>query len=475
MFQKFTLRNSKLLVSSPLHFSKYFQNRKYTSALYIPGSKAFETYSYLTPYLDYTKTFSQVDKLQRNLHLRGVNVNAEEIKSTWDFYQKIYADRKAIENRRFSLVHRIKQLSKLKDPGSEAERELNGLMTQGKVLKQELRLVKEILWDLEETVVPRVLQLPNELHERTPESSELILKTVGSKKIQTPVNVPPKNHLQIGESLGLLEYLNQFHFYLCDEAALFEVAVQSYVSKMLSTEGVLRVAGTDFARSLLVEAAGMDHEDPFSTFILKNNQGIEEKTINRLHLIGGASLISFLAMHTRQLVNPKAFPLRYFATGRSYTPSVVKPMDLGLFGVSQTVAVHCMTMVREAGSQEYEEEFQKLVDSVSKIYDGLGVHYRVVLRSAGQLEIAECLRVAFELWSSYYSDYVEVGHVSMYGDYLSKRLLIAYQTPTGRGYPAVISGTILNVNKVLACLLEENAERFEVPEGVKEFMPVGNV
>ncbi|XP_015112509.1 serine--tRNA synthetase-like protein Slimp [Diachasma alloeum] len=474
MLPKFSPKNFKLFSPNPPNFPKFLPNRKYTSALYIPGRKASETFSYLTPYLDYTKTFSQVDKLQRNLRLRGINVNAEEIKSTWDFYQTIEADRKTVEDRRSSVAHRIKKLSKLKLPGSDEERELNGLMTQGKVLRQELRLIKEILWDLEETVIPRVLQLPNELHEKTPESSELVLKTVGSKNIQKPVDGAPQNHVEIGKSLGLLEYLNPFHFYLCDEAALFEVAVQTYASKILNSEGILRVAGTDFARSLLVEAAGMDHEDPFSTFILKN-EGIDEKSVNRLHLIGGASLISFLAMHTKQLVNPKHFPLRYFATGRSYTPAVEKPMDLGLFGVCQTSAVHCMTMVREADSQEYEEEFQKLVDAISKIYDGLGVHYRVVLRSAGKLEIAECSRVAFELWSNYYADYVEVGHVSMYGDYLSKRLLIAYQTPTGRGHPAIISGTIMNVNKVLACLLEENAERFEVPEGVREFMPVGSV
>lgn len=407
------------------------------------------------------------------MNLRGINVSAQEVKSTWDFYQNIDTNRRKVEDKRAAVAQRVKQLSKLPQPSAEEEQELNGLAVQGRVLKQELRTLKEILWELQETVIPRVLQLPNDLHKNTPETSEIVLKVVGTKPVQQSSEAP-QDHVTIGKSLGLLDYLNQMHFYLCDEAALFEVAVQSYASQLLATEGLLRVAGTDFARSLLVEAAGMDHEDPFSTFMLKNNEKLDEKSVNRLHLIGGASLISFLAMHTKQLVNPKHFPLRYYATGRSYTPSVIKPMDLGLFGVCQTSAIHCMSIIRE-NDGECDNEFERLIDAGTKLYDGFGRHYRVVMRSAGQLEPAECCRVSFELWSTYYGDYVEVGHVSMYGDYLSKRLLIAYQTPRGRGYPAIISGTVLNVNRVLGCLLEENAEIFHVPEGVREFMPIGGV
>ncbi|XP_011297079.1 serine--tRNA ligase, mitochondrial [Fopius arisanus] len=468
MLNKISPRTLKL----SLNLLTFSTTRNYTSALYIPGRKAFETFSYLTPHLDYTKTFAEVQKLQRNLNLRGINVNAEEIKSAWEFYQNIDANRRTIEDKRVSVAYRIKKLSKLEFPTPEEEEELNGLITQGKVLKQDLRAIKEIIWDLDETIIPRVLQLPNELHEKTPESSDQVLKTVGVKPVKKP---GAQDHLTIGKNLGLLEYTNQFHFYLCDAAALVEVAVQSYASRLLADKGIFRVAGTDFARSLLVEAAGIDHEDPFSSFIINNNEGVNVKSVNRLHLVGGASLISFLALHTRQLVNPKQFPLRYFATGRNYIPSVKNGMDLGLFGVCQTSAVHCTSMTRDFRSQEYDYEFQKLIDVVTDLYDGLGIHYRVILRSAGQLEPAECLRVGFELWSHYYGEYLEVGSISMYGDYLSKRLLIAYQTPIGRAYPAAISGTVINVNRMLGCLLEQNPEMFEVPHVLKEFMPVGEI
>ena len=440
--------------------------RSYSSALFIPGNKANENFSLLSPYLDFDKRFADLEKLQKELELRGTRIDVAELAKSWEYYKQIDGNRQTLERKKIEIVHRMKKLKK-KDLSSEEEKEQTRLITQGRALKEDIKIIKEALWEIEESVVVQALKLPNEINDRTPPVTPIVLSSSGD--IREPKE--RKSHEEIGKDLGLIDYKNPINYYLCGDAALFELGSISYAAKILQEAQMFRVAGTDFARSLVIEGAGLDHEDPNETFILSNNEGIDLKTCNRLHLVGGASLLSFLAMHTKQLINPTYFPLKYFATGRQYTPFVVDVQPAGLFTVCQSSAVQVCVMTKDATSVEYANQFENLVNIVAKLYENLGVHYRVVMRSAGELKNWESLRVSYEMWSANSRRYVEIGHISLSGQYFSKRLLIAYQTPTGRDFPAIISGTVLSIPKLLGCLLEENPNKFTIPPKIAENMP----
>ena len=141
----------------------------------------------------------------------------------------------------------------------------------------------------------------------------------------------------------------------------------------------------------MVEGSGLDHEDPAESFILADNADIENNSSSRLHLVGGASLVSFLAMHTKQLINPNNFPLRYFGTGRQYMPFPQKSTPIDLFTVCQSSAVQAFSLVKEAGSEDYKDEFENLLQKTIKFYEKLDIHYRIVMRSASELQSWESL------------------------------------------------------------------------------------
>lgn len=225
----------------------------------------------------------------------------------------------------------------------------------------------------------------------------------------------------------------------------------------------------------MLEGSGLNHEDPTESFILEDNSDIERSSNSRIHLVGGASLVSFLAMHTKQLINPNNFPLRYFTTGRQYTPFPHKTAPIGLFTVCQSSAAYAFSMVKESGSEEYKAEFENLLRKTIQLYERLGIHYRIVMRSASELRSWESLRVSFELWSVFNQQYVEVGFISACGDFISKRLLIAYQTKNGRDFPGVVSGTILSVPRLVACLIEQNPQNFVIPDCIKKYVERKNI
>lgn len=443
--------------------------RDYSSALYISGNKAHKAFAYLSPYLDFDEKFANLDKLQKNLASRGMDVDVVQLKELWNFYVKMVANKYALEDHNTELSSCLKTLLESAQRTAEQEQEVLKLRTQLKIIRQDIKTMKEAIWDMEEDVIEKVLKLPNELDPKTPVDKPVILKRVGSVTEISEKN--RRSHIDIGTNLGLLEYKNPICYYLSNDAVFFELAVLAHAGRVLDGNNMVKIIGTDFGRSLLVEASGLNHEDPMAAFVIENHNEVERGSPNRMHLVGGASLISFLAFHTRQVINPKNFPLKYFATGRQYTPMPRDEHLYGLFTACQASVAHAFVVVKDAKSEDYKMLFEELLETVCRLYDDLCDHYRVVMRSASELQSCEEMRVSFEMWSPFLNRYVEIGHISTYGDYFSKRLLIAYQTPTGRDFPVMISGTVLSVPRLLACLLEQNPDKFVIPSKIAEFIP----
>ncbi|XP_076231211.1 serine--tRNA synthetase-like protein Slimp [Calliopsis andreniformis] len=444
-------------------------DRRCASALFITGRTASEAFSFLKPYLDFDEKLANMEKLQHTLTSRGLNIKPEEIKQMWEFYKSINAEEFKLESRSTEVKHQITNILTKKDLTHEEQQCLNKLQTQLKTLKQDLKCVKHSIWDVSESIVEKLLKLPNEVDQRTPLQSPVVLKRSSALK---QFSGDAKDHIEIGRRLGLLEYKNPMQYYLSNDAALFELGALNYVGSTFSADDMIRITGSDFSRSVVVEGSGLNHEDPSDAFIIDNHSDVEENTINRMHLVGGASLISFLAMHAKQLINPNHFPIRYFSTGRQYTPFPPGSTPIGLFTVCQTSAAHAFVLVQDANSPEYHAQFERLLNTVSQIYDNICDHYQIVMRPASELRPWETMRVSFELWSPFSRQYIEVGHISVCGNYFSKRLLIAYQTPTGRDFPSVISGTVLSVPRLLGCLLEHNPDKFVIPPKIAEHMPI---
>lgn len=463
----FFLKNSCSLVCKLTRFLNIQSSRNCSSSLFISGNKASATFSYVSPYLDFDSRFNDLEKLKKELFLRGIKINVDELKETWEFYKRIEKDKNLLEDRRLEVSEKIQNLMNLKEHTQEEQEKLVSLKAQATILKQDLKFIKQSLWEVEDCAVLRALKLPNVIDERTPEETSVILKVVGE-----PVNILPKNrkhHLDIGNDFGILEYINPLQYYLCNEAALFELTIFTICGEIFGKD-FLKIAGSDFSRSLVVEGSGIGHDNPNESFLLSSNADSVKNSLSRLHLVGGASLVSLLSFHTKQVIDARNFPQRYFATGKQYTPLSKNVESMGLFTVCQTPAVQVFSMVQDIDSDEYKLEFDKLIVKATEFYDKLEMHYRIVKRSASELQPGESYKVSFQLWSSFNQEYVEVGFISAYGDFISKRLMIECKNVSEHSFPGIISGTVVSVPRLLACVLEQNPDKLEIPNIIQLYM-----
>lgn len=67
----------------------------------------------LTPTPNLAAKFQNVERLQENIKLRGMNMNAAELKELWEFYCSLNETRGDLEKRRVQIAGEIKDLKKV--------------------------------------------------------------------------------------------------------------------------------------------------------------------------------------------------------------------------------------------------------------------------------------------------------------------------------------------------------------------------
>jgi seryl-tRNA synthetase len=428
--------------------------RRYGSALYITGDEAKGIFSVLTPHIDIEDRFKEMSALKQSVELRGMQIDVDKLKHLWEVLKTVEADRHTIETRRVDIANRIKELRR----GSViATEEVDKLKFQGKLLREDLKTTVKAAWELQKKVMTKVLSLPNNLHSDTPNEGTKIVCQFRHESIMRQT----ESHVGIGRRLDVLDYVNPMCYYLKGDAALFELCVLDYFTEKLGKHGFTKFCNSDFGRSVVVEGCGLNHEDPSVTYILQDTGDIlHTKDVNRLHLVGGASLPSFCNFHAKQLIPATALPLRSVAMGRQYTPNsqnLEKTNSSGLFAACQAASVQLFISTTNTVSNMMDE-FDRTMAALTDVYKELGYPFRVVYMPAQSLKLYESLRASFQMYSSYLQSYIEIGHVSVCGDYISKRLLIRYEVENKQEFTQIVSGTAVSVPRLLGCVLELHHE-----------------
>lgn len=417
------------------------------SALFVNGSKATEQFVYVTPHID-TPELKQKE-LQQYLNKRKCTIDLNKIESLWTVYEELKSQKLDYEEKKSEISQKLGKVLKNYPESDETKK----LKMQIDLIKDNIKKLKVPLWSAEEAAMVEVLKLPNKLHTSTPTGNGNILFA----HLLQPNN--SKNHLQIGKELNLIKFKNNGNYYLTGDAAIFELGAKFYFSNVLKNINFIQFSNTDFVKSLVVEGCGNDHTSSDISFILHHNEDTNVNKDSRLHLTGGASLMSFMAYHTKNVLYSKVLPLKYFTMGRQYTPS--QSCDDSLFYVSQSSVVEVFGVTKT--SNDLDIMLDEITNILKTAYTNLGYHFRLVTVPAEKLQMWESLKVAVEMYSTSLGCYVEVGNISLSGDFISKRLLLTYVQDKVNKFPYILSGTLLNVPRFLGCVLEQD-EDFRVPQ-----------
>lgn len=414
----------------------------FSSALYITGDKAQKNFSALTPVIDFDYRLANKAKLIENIKLRQLSIDINKVEEKWRFYKEIDARKQTLENTKSEIGQTLVNLMKL-ESNETVTQEIEKLRLHLKIIKEDFKNLRNVSYSVEEGAVLQVLSLPNVLHPKTPHKEELQIYC----HLEKPTS-KSESHITIGHNKNYIKFINHMSCYLKSDAALLEFALQNYFINELLSLNYIQTSNSDFVKSIVVEGCGSDPTNNSEVLTLEDIHCIRSDEINKLHLVGASSLYSFMAYFTKHFVQTTHFPIKMFCFGRRYS-TVKQSASENLFNLSQYSEIGMFI-----ATLENPNILENIVDEIISLYKQLGYHFRIVLLPAKELKKSESLKLSIQMFSNHLGAYVEVGNVSFYEDYLSKRLLFNYSENKERKYVNVIGGSFINMQKVIGCVLE---------------------
>ncbi|XP_025209141.1 serine--tRNA synthetase-like protein Slimp [Melanaphis sacchari] len=421
-----------------------------TSKLYIPYNQTSDTYVIVEPYLDLENRFKDKNILKDNITLRGLNIDIDKICDNWSSFISVRDEIVHLNVEKQKIAEQFKKIKK--DDSNEIQRlkeSRSKVMTKLKSLRDNISILET------EVVIPS-LSIPNSLHPDCPlTENKILFQRFGKMKID---NEDCVDHLKIGSVLECLDYINHVIVYIKNEASLCEQAIMTYFNEFLEKSDFIPFCNSDLIKSVIIEGCGADVDNADQTFILSEKN---------LHLMGGASLQSFCAFLTKACVGGNKLPLKLYSTGRLYKPFI---KNIGLFSAVQTNAVE--VLIGSTDECESKDQFDKMLTVYRQVYENIGLDYRIVYSPVSKLENWESLRAQVELYSVSSKNYVAVASLSLSGDFISKRLRIYWSGKDKNNFLNIVNGKMVDTNVLLGCLLEQNVNKFNVPDCIKNYMIV---
>ncbi|XP_076065905.1 seryl-tRNA synthetase-like insect mitochondrial protein [Oratosquilla oratoria] len=416
---------------------------KSSSVLFIPGNRASETYSVLTPYLDTSKHVNNLQILEKNLFRRGMKADLQQFITHWNRLQSAKRDKAHLEKRKNKIPNLAE---KLKKADSEVNRnKLSILKEEGKQIRAKMKEINQGLWVLEENVAFFALEFPNDIHPSVYDVDQVLYEFSKEREFSFPC----KSHVEIGEKLGSLERLDSSPsaYYLKGTLAALELEIADFFLQEFENREFVLSSNTDFAKSVVVEGCGLDFTN--SNQVLTIEASKDKVDQNALHLVGGASLVSFAAFFAKHVISADSFPQKFITHGRSYRPAVD---DLGLFGTSQCNGVDAFVVFSEGESED--QILDDLLTALIESYKLFEVHFTVVRYKASALAVYEKAAISIQMYSPAMKKNYEVGRISVCGDYISRRLWSVTKKRQHASFLSMMHMRVCNVTHMLALLME---------------------
>jgi len=307
-----------------------------------------------------------------------------------------------------------------------------------KAIKIEYKKQQKELWEAEENAFVPYLKLPNILDPSVPKENTEIFK---SELFEDNATNMDSNEVVTNELSNL---------FLKGNIALEELELLRKAQNFLADSDFEIIAPPDIVKNHILE--GFDpkaFEDPSPYFNLAKSSdfGHVESGLGA-HLVGSASTPAMLTYFVKNILqNPSVLPLKYYSIGRKYWP--MESQAPRLANSEQSSAAGLLAL--NSSAEQLDSTFDEIIQDLKRFYDNFGISYRLVSMSAENLSLAESFRIELQMWSSSKNDFIKVAELSKHGDYLSKRLALKYNESSDLRNLHVISGTFIDVFKVLSC------------------------
>lgn len=298
--------------------------------------------------------------------------------------------------------------------------------------------------------------LPNLTHPEAPRGGEDASRELRRGAVQVvPMRFPVQDHVQLAEQHDLIDFeggariAGHGFYFLRNEAALLELALQQYAVQFLVGEGFTPTVTPDLARGEILQGIGFIPRGPETQIYSVENFD--------LNLVATAE-ITLGGLYAGMVVDADQLPLKLCGISHCFRTEAgaAGRASRGLYRVHQFTKVEMFAFTLPEQSEDMHNYF---CDLECQIFDGLGIPFRVLDIASGDLGGPAYRKFDLEAWMPGRGDggeYGEVTSASNCTDYQSRRLNIRYKNKGEKGTSFVhtLNGTAIAISRALIAILE---------------------
>jgi seryl-tRNA synthetase len=349
------------------------------------------------------------------------------------------------------LKHRQNQMAKStgreQDPDAREK-----LIAESRAMKDRIPQKEAELAEVEGRLREELLKIPNMTHPNAPigedDSDNVEIRRWGEiPKFGFDV----RDHVELGESLGIIDFdagakvAGSKFYFLRGDAVLLELGLVRYALDILMERGYEPTLTPDVARDEMLVGTGFIPRGPETQIYSVEDSDLSLIATAEIPLAGSLA---------GEIVAEDELPIRLAGLSHCFRTEAGSHgrASRGLYRVHQFTKVEMFAFTMPEQSESMHAEMLEIEE---RIFQGLGLPYRVVDICTGDLGGAAYRKFDLEAWMPSRNDYGEVTSTSNTTDFQARRLRIRHRREGGRPQLLhTLNGTALAISRALIALLE---------------------
>jgi seryl-tRNA synthetase len=405
------------------------------------------------------------DAVKKAIKDKNSSVNIDELLDLDKSKRNYLKEAEDLRNKQNKASEEIAKLKREK-------KDIKGILEEMKAISQKEKDLSQKVEELSSKIDKLLLVIPNIPHKTVPigpEKTENKVVREWGAEIKHKFNV--RNHLEIGESLNILDFsraakISGSNFALFKgKGALLERALIAFMLDVHTKKH----GYTEIFPPFLVNRSAMTGTGQLP----KLEEDMYRLKDDDLFLIPTAE-VPVTNLYAGEVFDEKDLPVyhtAYTACFRREAGSYGKDTK-GLMRVHQFDKVELVKFVKP---QDSYDELEKLLKNALTILELLEVRYRVVALSTHGLSFAASKCYDIEIWAPGVEKWLEVSSCSNFEDFQARRANIRYRDAATKKleYVHTLNGSGVALARLVVALLENNQTEdgsVKIPKPLQKYM-----
>lgn len=403
-----------------------------------------------------------LDLVKEGAKKKRIDVDIDRLLEVDDLRKKLVqsVDEKRAEQNSFTLniaeekdsekkKKMIEQMRTLKDGMQEEEEKLKKVMSEWRDLMLRVPNIPDM-------TVPEGIN----------ESDNKELKTWGDKP---EFSFIPKDHIELMKKHDMADFergtkVHGFRgYFLKNDGALLSWAIWNYAQDFFLKKNFIPFIAPSIVKKEYFYGTG--HLPTDASDLYETQDG---------DYLSGTAEVPMMAYHANEVIKKEDLPLRYLAFSPCYrreAGSYGKDTK-GLIRVHEFYKLEQLILC-EANHEESTKYHEEINRNMEEFIESLGIPYRQIEISTGDLKAAHVKSYDTELWVPLEKKYREIASASYYHDFQTRRFNIKYEDNGKKLYVHSLNGTAIPTPRSLVSLVENFQQEdgtIKIPEVLQKYI-----